>query len=156
MRSLLWLAVALVLVLPACRAPSLDVDADPPIRIAPALQDLYSGEWHGTSFREGDAVGTPWTLVQTVSIDGTPVGRLTFVGTTIPPANVKLVQANDSSFVSLIGPYYSPTLSGDVVTRVEGNISADRMWGTFYARPVSGGDAMKGRFDAVKVTRKPT
>ena len=148
--------MCLVLGLAACRAPSLDVSATPPIRLDPRLHELYAGEWHGTSYRPNDAIGTPWSLVQTISLDGTPVGQLTFLGTTIPPTAVKMLEATDSTFVSLIGPYYSPTLGREVVTRVEGKIDQSRMWGTFFARPVEGGDAQRGRFEAVRVDRKPT
>ena len=152
MRALLCLAV----VLAACRAPSTDVSATPPIRLEPRLHQLYAGEWQGMSYQSNDVIGTPWSLLQTISVDGTPVGQLTFVGTTVPPASVKMIQATDSTFVSLIGPYYSPTIDREVVTRVEGRIDGRRMWGTFFARPVNGGDTQRGRFEAVRVDRKPT
>ncbi|MGH7663788.1 MAG: hypothetical protein ACRENI_05775 [Gemmatimonadaceae bacterium] len=141
-----------VLALAACASPSIDTRSTPPLHLDPALYELYSGEWQGTSYRPGDLTGTPWTLVQSVSVDGSAAGSLTFVGTTVAPAPVKLIEANDSTFISLIGPYYSPTVNAQVVTRVEGRITRERLWGTFYARPVQGGDEVTGRFEAVRVS----
>ncbi len=140
-----------VLLAVACRpAPLMDVNATPPFQPDARLVPMLTGTWEGRSYRSENDSGVPWTLIQNESM-GVIVGRLSFTGSLIVPAEVKLIDATDSTVTSLIGPYYSPTIGAEVVTRVEGRHDGDRLWGTFYARPVTGGKTVRGRFEARRV-----
>lgn len=142
---------SLALVLGACRPAAVyDVNATPPVRPEPRLAELYTGTWHGVSWRDGSDLAMPWTLVQRAELDGSIVGLLTFDGLTIPPADVKLVEATDSTYAALIGPYFSPTVGADVVTRVAGTTNGNRIVGTWSAHPVAGGKTTNGRFEATR------
>lgn len=145
---------ALVLLVSACRPAAVyDVNATPPVRPEARLAAIYTGTWHGVSWRDGSDLAMPWTLVQYAELDGSIVGRLTFDGLTIPPAEVKLVEATDSTYAALIGPYFSPTVGADVVTRVTGTTRGDRIVGTWSAHPVAGGRTTNGRFEATREAR---
>ena len=141
-------AVALALTLAACARPMMNVSATPPIRPDSDVAASLEGTWYGT-VDANDSVGA-FSLTQLGSIDGTVVGRLAFSGSVIAPAEVKLVEATDSSYVALVGPYFDPAAETDVVARIEGRVDGDKLEGTFYAQPVAGGRMTKGKLLAVR------
>ena len=127
-------------------AVRLDVCSAPP-----AMRDL-SGLWQGTVFREGETSGTPFSLVQDGD-DRSPhavVGRLAFTGAEAAPANVQLLEASATTFVALVGPYRDPASNAEVVTVFEARRAGDRLYGTYRARPTTGGRATDGHFVATR------
>ena len=142
------LAVTLALALAACARPMMNVSATPPIRPDSDVAAALQGTWYGT-VDANDSVGA-FSLTQLGSIDGTVVGRLAFNGSVIAPAEVKLIEATDSSYVALVGPYFDPAADADVVSRIEGRVDGDKLEGTFYTQPVAGGRVTKGKVLAVR------
>jgi hypothetical protein len=142
------LAIALALALAACARPMMNVAATPPIRPDSDVAAALEGTWYGT-VDASDSVGA-FSLTQLGSIDGTVVGRLAFSGSVIAPAEVKLVEATDSSYVALVGPYFDPALDADVIARIEGRVDGDKLQGTFYTQPIAGGRVTKGKVLAVR------
>ena len=66
-------------------------------------------------------------------------GRFLFFMTKdIPPTGVKLLEASQSTFVAMIGPYFDPRENGDVVTVFEGRRVERKISGKFNTRLVRG------------------
>ncbi len=114
----------------------------------------YAGTWEGRSFRAPGDTGVRWTNVITAGADGKLTGSLTYPGANLPPVAVRVIEVTDSTVVQDLGPYHSVTLNADVITRAEGHIKGDSVWGTFEARPTGGGAPLRGTF-AGKRTQRP-
>src|SRR5438132_8275967 len=115
----------------------------PPSRTAsshkPAIVSELSGVWKGRLVRSGSDAAVPFTLIRDASVDATVAGRFLFFSTrNVPPTGVRLLEASQSTFVALVGPYYDPDENADVVTVLEGLRSGDGLQGTFNTRLVRG------------------
>ena len=97
-------------------------------------------------------VSVPFTLIRDASIDASVVGRFLFFMTKdVPPTGVKLLEASQSTFVALIGPYFDPRENGDVVTVFEGRRDDTRISGKFNTKLVRGYRQVRsGRFVAIR------
>lgn len=107
---------------------------------APAnLAEKYAGTWEGRSVQAGSDSGVTWTSQMTATAAGTVSGTLAFTGLGTPPIEVRTIELSDSIIVFEIGPYQSPTAKDQVITRSEGHVSGDSLWGTFVMLPTKGG-----------------
>jgi len=111
-----------------------------------------SGLWRGQLMAADDNVSVPFTLIRDASIDASVVGRFLFFSTKdVPPTGVKLLEASQSTFVALVGPYFDPSENGDVVTVFEGRRVDGKIAGKFNTRLVRGYRQIReGRFVAVR------
>jgi len=107
----------------------------------------YAGTWEGRSYRSSSDTGTPFRIVAGVASDGTLRSTLTFTSIAAPPIPIRARQVTDTSLVSEIGPYHSPTANADVVTMTTAKLHGDSLNGTFEMRPTGGGNPiMNGTF----------
>lgn len=127
MKKLLCLA----LVLSACAK---EKPSAPP---TPAAK--YAGTWEGRSFQSPTDTGITWTTAMSIGTDGKLSGSLTFTGTNLPPVPIQTLELTDSTVLQDAGPYTSPTAKTEVVTREQGHIAGDSLWGTFVMLPTKGG-----------------
>lgn len=118
----------------------------------PPIMSALSGMWRGHLLATGDDVSMPFTLIRDASIDASVVGRFLFFSTKdVPPTGVKLLEASQSTFVALIGPYFDPRENGDVVTVFEGRRDDGKISGKFNTRLVRGYRQVRvGKFVAVR------
>lgn len=118
---------------------------------APQVMRSLSGLWQGTLFRSGEEGKTPFSLLQEGDrARSAVVGRLAFTGTQVAPADVQLLEASATTYVALVGPYYDPTSNAEMVTVLEARRAGDRLYGTYRARPVTGGRSTEGHFVALR------
>lgn len=127
MRTLFCLA----LILMGCAREAARAPANP--------AEKYAGTWEGRSFRSASDSGVAWTSEMTATAAGTLSGTLTFTGTGAPPIELRTIELSDSMIVFEMGPYESPTAKAPVITRSEGRVSGDSLWGTFVMLPTAGG-----------------
>ncbi len=131
----------------ACARPSLDLNAVP-ARPEPAAVSTVAGMWSGIVFESDADPGTPFTLLQVRQRDGTLAGQLAFTGSTIPLADIRVLEATEERYVALVGPFTNARDSVQLVARLEGQVTGQTMTGTVYSRSINGGKAYKGRFRA--------
>lgn len=112
----------------------------------------FTGRWEGRSYRSESDTGVAWTNVVTVGADGNPVGSLTFKGSDMAPVSARTIEITDSTLVTELGPYTSPTAKAEVTTRTEGRVRGDSLWGTFEMTPTKDGDQIRGTFRAKRVS----
>jgi hypothetical protein len=126
----------------------------PPARgsFRPPIMSALSGLWRGHLMAAGGDVSVPFTLIRDASVDAAVVGRFLFFMTKdVSPTGVKLLEASQSTFVALIGPYFDPRESAEVVTVFEGRRVDDKIWGKFNTRLVRGyRQVSAGKFVAVR------
>jgi hypothetical protein len=68
-------------------------------------------------------------------------------------AGMRLLEANDRSFVALIGPYFDPA-EGMVVTVLEGMYEPGRLTGTYHTRRYNWRETLRsGQFTAARVEK---
>jgi len=127
----------------------------PPARGAfkPPIMSALSGLWRGHLMAADDDVSVPFTLIRDASVDASVVGRFLFFTTKdVPPTGVKLLEASQSTFVALVGPYFDPRENADVVTVFEGRRDDGKISGKFNTRLVRGYRQVRvGKFVAVRV-----
>ena len=118
----------------------------------PPIMSALSGLWRGHLMAADDNVSVPFTLIRDASIDASVVGRFLFFTTKdVPPTGVKLLEASQSTFVALVGPYFDPNENGVVVTVFEGRRDDGKISGKFNTRLVRGyRQVREGRFVAVR------
>ena len=123
-----------------------------PIARKPAIMSEMAGLWRGQFMDAESNVSTPFTLIRDASVDASVAGRfLFFMSRDVPPTGVKLLEASQTTFVALIGPYYDPTENADVVTLLEGRRDGERLLGKFNTRLVRGWRRTRnGRFAALR------
>jgi hypothetical protein len=94
----------------------------------------------------------PFTLLRDHTDDAAVAGRFLFFATRdVPPTGMKLLEAANAVFVSLVGPYYCPRENADVMTVFEGTRTDDRIEGTFYTRVQNWRNTLRsGRFVATR------
>jgi hypothetical protein len=130
----------------------------PPARgsFRPPIMSALSGLWRGHMLAAGEDVSVPFTLIRDASVDASVVGRFLFFMTKdIPPTGVKLLEASQSTFVAMIGPYFDPRENGDVVTVFEGRRVDAKISGKFNTRLVRGYRPLRqGKFVAVREDSK--
>ena len=69
----------------------------------------------------------------------------------VPPTGVKLLEASQSTFVAMVGPYFDPRENGEVVTVFEGRRVDGKISGKFNTRLVRGYRQVRaGKFVAVR------
>jgi len=126
----------------------------PPARGAfrPPIMAALSGMWRGQLMAADEDVSVPFTLIRDASIDASVVGRFLFFMTKdVPPTGVKLLEASQSTFVALIGPYFDPREDADVVTVFEGRRDDTKISGKFNTKLVRGYRQVRaGRFVAIR------
>jgi len=127
MRTLLCIA----LIVAGCARETARVPANP--------AQKYAGTWEGRSVQTGMDSGVTWTSQITATDAGTVSGTLAFTGLGMPPVEVRTIELSDSMIVFEMGPYESPTAKAEVITRSEGRVSGDSLWGTFVMLPTRGG-----------------
>ena len=117
----------------------------------PQIVSELSGLWRGRMIADDDSV-TPFTLIRDASIDAAVAGRFLFFTTRdVPPTGVKLLEAAQSTFVALVGPYFDPTENAEVVTVLEGRRVGAEVTGDFGTRLVRGWRRVRsGRFSATR------
>jgi hypothetical protein len=101
--------------------------------------EKYAGTWEGRSFRTGSDTFISWTSQMTAGPQGTLSGSLQFTGLQTPPIEMRTIELGDSTITFEIGPYQSPTANAEVITRSEGHLSGDSLWGEFVMLPTQGG-----------------
>ena len=101
-------------------------------------------------------VSIPFTLIRDASIDASVVGRFLFFMTKdVPPTGVKLLEASQSTFVAMIGPYFDPRENAEVVTVFEGRRVEGKISGKFNPRLVRGYRPVRaGKFVAIREDSK--
>ena len=126
----------------------------PPARgtLRPPIMAALSGMWRGQLMATDEDVSVPFTLIRDASIDASVVGRFLFFMTKdVPPTGVKLLEASQSTFVALIGPYFDPRENADVVTVFEGRRDDTKISGKFNTKLVRGYRQVRaGRFVAIR------
>lgn len=126
----------------------------PPARggFRPPIMSALSGVWRGHLMAANESVSVPFTLIRDASVDASVVGRFLFFMTKdVPPTGVKLLEASQSTFVAMVGPYFDPLENADVVTVFEGRRIDDKISGKFNTRLVRGYRQIRtGRFVAVR------
>jgi hypothetical protein len=123
----------------------------------PQIVSELAGLWRGrliSSSPDAESV-VPFTLIRDASVDAAVAGRFLFFTTReIPPTGVKLLEAAQSTFVALIGPYFDPAENADVVTVLEGRRVDSEVTGEFSTRLIRGWRRVKsGRFTATRSER---
>lgn len=113
---------------------------------------VFAGTWEGRSYRSDSDTGVAWTNVVTVGADGKPTGSLTFKGSNMAPVTARTIEMTDSTLVTELGPYTSPTAKTEVTTRTDGRVAGDSLWGTFEMTPTKGGDKIRGRFSSKRTS----
>ena len=117
----------------------------------PQVIDDLSGIWTGTLVLSGEEGGTPFSLQQGgCAAEGDVAGRLDFTGAAGAAAAVQLLEASATTYVALVGPYQDPATNAELVTVLEARRAGDRLYGTYRVRPLTGGRATEGRFEAVR------
>jgi hypothetical protein len=67
-------------------------------------------------------------------------------------AGMRLLEANEHTFVALIGPYFDPSEGAMVVTVLEGACEPGRLTGEYHTRRYSWRDTLRsGQFTATRV-----
>ena len=126
----------------------------PPARgsFKPPIMSALSGLWRGHLMAADEDVSVPFTLIRDASVDASVVGRFLFFSTKdVPPTGVKLLEASQSTFVAMIGPYFDPRENGEVVTVFEGRRVDGKISGKFNTKLVRGYRHVRaGRFVAVR------
>jgi hypothetical protein len=126
----------------------------PPARgnLRPPIMSALAGVWRGHLMAADDDVSIPFTLIRDASVDASVVGRFLFFMTKdVPPTGVKLLEASQSTFVAMVGPYFDPRENADVVTVFEGRRVDNKISGKFNTRLVRGYRQVRaGRFVAVR------
>lgn len=126
----------------------------PPARGAfrPPIMSALSGLWRGHLMAADENVSVPFTLIRDASVDASVVGRFLFFTTKdVPPTGVKLLEASQSTFVAMVGPYFDPRENAEVVTVFEGRRDEGKISGKFNTRLVRGYRQVRvGRFVAVR------
>ena len=127
----------------------------PPARgsFRPPIMAALSGIWRGHLMGADDDVSVPFTLIRDASVDASVVGRFLFFMTKdIPATGVKLLEASQSTFVAMVGPYFDPRENADVVTVFEGRRVDSKISGKFNTKLVrSYRQVRAGRFVALRV-----
>ncbi|MGQ0647286.1 MAG: hypothetical protein ACT4P7_06915 [Gemmatimonadaceae bacterium] len=121
-------------------------DARKPSAIA-ALAGTWRGEMSCEGYKEA------FTLLRDGSSDAAVAGRFLFFATRdVAPTGIRLLEASNSTFVAMIGPYYDPRENGEVVTVFEGLRRGSTIDGTFYVRLHGRRDVLReGRFTATRI-----
>jgi hypothetical protein len=126
----------------------------PPARggFRPPIMSALSGFWRGQLMAADEDVSVPFTLIRDASVDASVVGRFLFFMTKdVPPTGVKLLEASQSTFVAMVGPYFDPRENGDVVTVFEGRRVEGKISGKFNTRLVRGYRQVRaGKFVALR------
>ena len=125
---------------------------------APDAVLALAGAWRGALYPSDSHTGLPFSIVLEATPEGLSVGRFAFTSTMIPRAEAKLLEAGESSFVLLIGPYHDPHLGSDMLTRVEGRRAGDRIFGELFTTKTTGERTAFARFMASRRQRasRPT
>jgi len=126
----------------------------PVTRDATTCQDVVAalaGAWRG---RLTDARGAAESFnLEREALDHRVPGQV-FLYTTPTgiAAGMRLLEANEHTFVALIGPYFDPSESAMVVTVLEGTCEPGRLSGSFHTRRYNWRESLRvGQFSATRV-----
>jgi hypothetical protein len=99
----------------------------------------YAGDWAGRSVQSASDTGVPFASHMTAGPDGTLSGTVAFTGSDTAAVALRVVEASDSAIVFEIGPYHNPAANADAITRFEGRLAGDSLWGSYVTLPTVGG-----------------
>ncbi len=119
--------------------------------LEPRVIAQLAGTWNGTLFLSDSDRGTPFSLTQHPTWE-LYRGTLAFPKTLLEPADVRLLEASDTTFVALAGPYFDPDVQDDMLTLIEARRDGNRLWGSFCSRPADGPRHAKRRFVAFRAS----
>ncbi|HEU5260137.1 MAG TPA: hypothetical protein VFU41_01810 [Gemmatimonadales bacterium] len=120
---------------------------------APSSAQKYVGTWEGRSYRSASDTGVSYQVVMALVADGSLRGTLTYPGSTLPPAPIRVREFSETSIVQELGPFYSRLANREVVARAVGQVQGDSLNGTFELRPPEGGEVLlTGTFRAKRVS----
>lgn len=117
--------------------------------VEPRVIAQLAGTWNGTLFLSDSDRGTPFSLMQHPTSD-LYRGTLAFPKSLLEPADVRLLEASDTTFVALAGPYFDPDMQDDILTLIEARRDGNRLWGNFCSRRSDGPRQAKRRFVAFR------
>lgn len=106
---------------------------------AMSAADRYAGDWEGRSVQSAADTGVPFATHLTAGAEGTLSGSLTFSGLGAPALALRPVEMSDSTIVFEIGPYQVPGTTTEAITRFEGRLAGDSLWGSYVTLPTVGG-----------------
>ena len=110
------------------------------------LDGLWKGRLH-----DGDGGRhVPFAILNSVPDRGDMLARLSFAIPNSPPIPLDLLEASTFAYVVVTEPYTDPFSRKLVLTSFEGRWARNRLWGAYLTRPLGGGEAVIGRFSAVK------
>jgi hypothetical protein len=115
--------------------------------------EALAGSWRG---RLSDARGGAESFnLEREALDHRVPGQVfLFTTPTGIAAGMRLLEANERTFVALIGPYFDPAEGGMVVTVLEGTCEPGRLSGTFHTRRYNWRDTLRtGHFIAARVEK---
>ena len=136
-------------------SPSFAFTPFPPSRSdarKPSEVAALAGTWRGDLVDDA-GITDSFTLLRDGSSDAAVAGRfLFFVTRDVAPTGIKLLEAANSCFVALIGPYFDPREDSDVITVFEGLRRGSTIEGTFYSRRHGSRETIRsGHFRATRV-----
>lgn len=99
----------------------------------------YAGDWVGRSAQSASDTGVPFASHMTAGAEGTLSGTVAFTAPDSAAVALRLIEASDSTIVFEIGPYHSPAANADAITRFEGRLAGDSLWGSYVTLPTVGG-----------------
>jgi hypothetical protein len=110
------------------------------------------GTWEGRSYRDASDTGIPWRSIIARAPDGTIRGTLMFTDIVAGPVPIRVREVSGSKVVQELGPYHSPSVDRDVISKATGAMQGDSLTGSYEMRPAEGGDVIRtGTFRAKKV-----
>ena len=113
----------------------------------------FVGTFEGRSYRQASDTGIPWRTIMSIAPDGSLRGTLTFTSITAGPVPIRVREITGSKLVQELGPYHSPTLNRDVISKSTAEVKGDSLTGEFEARPAEGGEVLlKGTFRAKRAS----
>lgn len=106
---------------------------------AVSAADRYAGDWEGRSVQSAADTGIPFASHLAAGAEETLSGTLTFTGLGTPAIVVRTIELSDSTIVFEIGPYQGPGATTEAITRFEGRLTGDSLWGSYVTLPTVGG-----------------
>ena len=115
----------------------------------PSAIAALAGTWRG-QFIDDDGTTESFMLLRDSTPDSAVAGRFLFFSTpTVAPTGVRLLDANERTFVALVGPYFDPAEGAEVITVLEGVRTGKTIEGRYHTRLTTWReDSRVGRFTA--------
>jgi hypothetical protein len=106
---------------------------------AMSAADRYAGDWEGRSVQSATDTGLAFAGHLTAGPEGTVSGTIVFAGLESAAIALRTVEVSDSTIVFEIGPYQVPGTNTEAITRFEGRLAGDSLWGSYVTLPTVGG-----------------